>query len=540
MNPSKNHFLSTECVVIANRSNWEKSLGDILGQRALVTDLWPRARANEFALPCLRMEINIVLPQMKLVAKKVLKVQAGKEHAAAVDEVSAKVSHEMEKESAAAEWSEGVDIGRACRMIDEKIPSTFGAPAKVVGQQGTKIKLEVEGVFHSVVCEESQVDWLPQLVASPPKLALKLTNLAKNELCHRFPDIDTLQMNDRLSGDHIMLGSWILSREIERVPGADLLPPMVVVSYCTGLLEKGPDGAACKDKAQEIIRKRRRRSGLLGVPVWSPCDGPGSEHWTLLILRRCGDALQVRYYDSATEVSPTNLSSADLVMQLVCADMKIEPMIIERCNHAKQMDGTSCGVFVLHWWEGEIRRFRGEGWPLLYPWGSGAIKDRKKRLVGLVSQILKHKEDLKKAAAEPADGKAKKKMVAEPIASEVLTEDREASGLNTEELKMLDMKKLAEAARDQGLVTFYGCSRCRFSRGGCISWNCNPDKYTAHRAKFPEKYEGQILKLPVADSELVGGGGGQARKVITLARLKKTYFYLHYFLLLAITPPSKI
>ena len=313
------------------------------------------------------METHIVLRQMKKIAKKALKIKASKAQAVVVDEVSAKVAGEIAKEGADEKWSEGVDIGRECRMIDEKIPSTFGAPAKVVGQMGTKLKLEVEGVFHSVVCEASSVDWLPQLVDSPPKLALTLTKQAKHELCLRFPDIDTLQMKDRLSGDHIMLGSWVVCREIGQVQGADLLPPMVVVSYCQGLLEKGPDGANCKDKAEAIIRKRWRRSGLLGVPVWSSCDGPGSEHWTLLVLRRCGDALQVRYYDSATEISPTNLSSADLVLQLVCADMKIEPPALERCNHAKQMDGTSCGVFVLHWWEGEIRRFRGEGWPLLYP-----------------------------------------------------------------------------------------------------------------------------------------------------------------------------
>ena len=59
------------------------------------------------------------------------------------------------------------------------------------------------------------------------------------------------------------------------------------------------------------------------------------------------------------------------------------------------------------------------------------------------------------------------------------------------------------------------------SRGGCISWNCNPDKFKAHLAKFPEKYEGKMLKLLVSDKELVAGGGGKVYKVITWVCRKK-------------------
>ena len=78
---------------------------------------------------------------------------------------------------------------------------------------------------------------------------------------------------------------------------------------------------------------------------------------------------------------------------------------------------------------------------------------------------------------------------------------------------MLDMEKLAKAAADQGIVPFYGCSRCRFSRGGCISYNCKPAKFEAQFKKFPEKYEGKVLKLQITDKELVGGGGGKVDKV---------------------------
>ena len=106
-------------------------------------------------------------------------------------------------------------------------------------------------------------------------------------------------------------------------------------------------------------------------------------------------------------------------------------------------------------------------------------------------------------------------MFEDAPAEVVEVEDREASGLTADELKMLDMEKLAKNALNEGLVPFYGCSRCRFARGGCISWNCNPEKFKAHLEQFPEKYEGKMLKLLVTDKELVGGGGDRVYKVIT-------------------------
>ena len=56
------------------------------------------------------------------------------------------------------------------------------------------------------------------------------------------------------------------------------------------------------------------------------------------------------------------------------------------------------------------------------------------------------------------------------------------------------LAELAARYAGQGSGYFYGCARCRWSRTGCISWNCNPDKYQAHRLKFPEKYKDKDLK----------------------------------------------
>ena len=49
------------------------------------------------------------------------------------------------------DWSEGVDIGRKCRVVDEHIPAAIGAPAKVIGQMGSKLKLEVGGCMSTAL-----------------------------------------------------------------------------------------------------------------------------------------------------------------------------------------------------------------------------------------------------------------------------------------------------------------------------------------------------------------------------------------------------
>ena len=83
---------------------------------------------------------------------------------------------------------------------------------------------------------------------------------------------------------------------------------------------------------------------------------------------------------------------------------------------------------------------------------------------------------------------------------------------------MLQLSELAVKAQGQGLVDFYGCSRCRYSRGGCIDYKCNPMKFKAHFDKFPEKYnttEQQLLKsITLTDAELIGGGS-QVSKLCT-------------------------
>jgi hypothetical protein len=179
----------------------------------------------------------------------------------------------------------------------------------------------------------------------------------------------------------------------------------------------------------------------------------------------------------------------------------------ERTNKAVQHNGVDCGAFVLHYWEGEVRRFRGEGWPLSYPWTAGPIKARKTRLISFVAQVRRSNAQMEGEGEDPeAKGKAKKKVVVEQL----LVDELENTSLSTARLQMLELSELVVKAQGQGLVEFYGCSKCRWGRAGCINYKCNPAKFTAHLEKFPEKYnttEQELLKsITLTDVELIGGG----------------------------------
>ena len=286
-----------------------------------------------------------------------------------------------------------------------------------------------------------------------------------------------------------MMGAWIINRDVGDIPGCSLIPPMIVHSYCAGLVEPGPDGEDCKLKAKQVMIRKLKRSGLVGLPVWSE-----GEHWTLLIVRRLNQHIQVRYYDSLECVAAQNFAAAEVVLKMLCEELGQAVPQLERTNRAIQHNGVDCGAFVLHYWEGEVRRFGGQGWPLPYPWTAGPIKARKMRLVSFVGE-------------DPgAKGKVKKKVVVEhqPL------DDLENMSLSKARLQMMQLSELAVKAQGQGLIDFYGCSRCRYNRGGCIDYKCNPLKFKAHFDKFPEKYnttEKQLLKsIILTDAELIGGG----------------------------------
>ena len=63
-------------------------------------------------------------------------------------------------------------------------------------------------------------------------------------------------------------------------------------------------------------------------------------------------------------------------------------------------------MFLLHYWEAEVRKFVGQGWTVEWPTPgrTGAMSKRRTRLTGVVEQVRARSEQVKKleAAAEPS------------------------------------------------------------------------------------------------------------------------------------------
>ena len=92
--------------------------------------------------------------------------------------------------------------------------------------------------------------------------------------------------------------------------------------------------------------------------------------------------------------------------------------------------------------------------------------------------------------AEEAEKKGKSKKITK--VAELPEGDGPAVPKPEEFLQFLT--KEATKSLTSALVEFYGCSRCRFSRSGCINYFCNPTKLHEHMKKLPHKYEGKKIK----------------------------------------------
>ena len=165
--------------------------------------------------------------------KKMIKLgKMGKKFAKKVVADAGAASGDPPAEEMKAAWRGGELVGKRCKIICEKVPAAFGKPAVVDQQDGTTLLLKVEDIFHSVQVEEMQIELLPALRAKLPPLRLQINGHEKNELRVRWPMLDSLSMNERLTGDHIMVGDWVNDRDMlwDR-KGAVLVPPHVIVSF---------------------------------------------------------------------------------------------------------------------------------------------------------------------------------------------------------------------------------------------------------------------------------------------------------------------
>ena len=334
------------------------------------------------------------------------------------------------------------------------------------------------------------LEFFPPTMAKSRAKSGKTSKAYMKEFRLRIPDLTkVVQEKEQLSFEHIALGDWLIWRDLLRYlpPGLAaprLLCPQVAHQFVNFHTQE------VLLQAQQIIQGLWKQHAVVGVPI---CDGG---HWTLLVFRLSGgkdfaeikDMVKVVYYDSSNIMSDKCWDTANKFVDFRAPGV---PFPRYRFNRTFQDDGISCGQFLLHYWEGEVRQFAGQGWCVGRPFKSVVTKIRT-RLMGISREL---EEFIKKPFAA-----SKKEEVGEAPAAGLALPASE------------DMKEFlaaqANTSLSVGLVPFYGCSKCRYSRSGCIWWKCNPEKFMAHLAMFPDKYIGKDIAADtwstVSEKELEG------------------------------------
>ena len=369
-------------------------------------------------------------------------------------------------------------MGREVRGVSELQPGVFERPGKIVGVESELVVWIPEGRAFEWRSRLEDLEFMPPVCEKKKFRTGRLSHMHLREVRWRIPDLTEKFVPKQLLEDtHIALGAWLIHRDLVNgecgsVQQPHLMAAQVVHKFTHSTELEGESRA----QAAEILSGAWRKHGLLGFPIFR------GGHWTLLVLRRSTQFKYVRYYDSLEILHKGCLAAAQDVLKL------LEPFLEfpERRNRTRQTDQISCGLFVLHYWEGEVRQFRGEGWVVGLP-TSKVVQNLFDKLLSVTSEIAQWKD---KELPVPK----KKKKILEEVSDPALG-PREPKVENILEY----LKKEAHRASQEGLVPFYGCSRCRWSRGGCISWKCNPEKFAKHWEKHPEKYASCKKELQVAE-----------------------------------------
>ena len=254
------------------------------------------------------------------------------------------------------------------------------------------MNFRVDGDFKNHKVRKEDVEILSFLAPTQVPRTLNLNMGDKAVLFAEFEDIcshekEGLGPEQMLSGDHIKLGWWIIQRDLIEVAGAYFVDPIVVFQITHGILETAVEAHEIVQKAHLILLRQFSKVGILGIPIFA------IEHWTLLVLRKVGDEVQVRYYDSLKEENIVSRVVADIILSdFRSSGLKLKfPSAMPAKTNCRswQINCVDCRVFVLHFWEVEVRRFVGEGWSLKFPTTSnkGIIWKVRNRLVQLVKQM---------------------------------------------------------------------------------------------------------------------------------------------------------
>ena len=133
------------------------------------------------------------------------------------------------------EWPGGDMVGLQVRVVCESLSETYQCVGTVVKQNVDLLEVQIPGSWSNIVAPAHKVELHPPLVEFTRPKSAHLVAHELDELCARFPDLDELKKegaDSRLTGEHVLLGSWLLERDLDwNSDGCELVAPHVVACH---------------------------------------------------------------------------------------------------------------------------------------------------------------------------------------------------------------------------------------------------------------------------------------------------------------------
>ncbi|MCP4242190.1 MAG: hypothetical protein GY772_16670 [bacterium] len=243
-----------------------------------------------------------------------------------------------------------------------------------------------------------------------------------------------VSLRGRLAGDSFQPGQVVFLEPHSTKLAANL--------WKAGAVEA--EEQAKEAREQLSFAREQQADCLILVPVHS--EQP--QHWTALVLsRETGETFQAVRHDSLSPGSANAALAAQTVFDFVRACIgpeKFSQSVLPAATTlVTQTDGWSCGFHTVSRLEEAYRQFRGEGWKRVYTQPNQARVSLNRWLANVL-QAVQPKAPLGPPPAPPPE---------------------------TDPPEPLPLPGQEQAAAPSGL---WGCSRCRFSKAGCLS--CCPEK----------------------------------------------------------------
>lgn len=457
---------------VASQKRKDKARGRKKGKKAKkeLVEKW-RQKAGSKAQ---RQALEQVRPVSSKTAGKKLKPSA-----------KLKYSHLQKRKKKQSKKTAAIKTAEAAEKAEEEESEWNGAIGRVVGEtakaawqglvvtvekaKGSQLLCQIPSKGSQWICKaDLECPLLPK-TARQTMAPQQLKDAARQSLqADWMQQVDLYQFGQLVTDDQLLAG-W---REI-----SSRLKPGSAVRWVTPAQSKlaAETGAVCKAMEDFLADSKT----LLLVPIHSSAP----QHWTLLSLSKAGSSKEeqpeVQYFDTLKMQPETAKAAASTVLQV----LQTETELPVPCNRFHQSDGFSCGLWCLQYMERQAREFLGcsqSTWQ--------TVGELSQKLQSWQEAVLKQKSLDKAAKALEAKKAAEKQPEAELPPLPPPEQPPPDSSKAEEAGKTKKKGKVAQTKLQLGWDEQFGCSKCKYSKTGCLA--CNPAKML----RWAEKQAGKGTK----------------------------------------------